>query len=144
MTHPAPHDRAGLIDRLGNADEIQISTRRPDGTLRRFVPIWVVTVDRRLYVRSYRGADGAWYRHANAAASAGSSGAIRVDGQQLDVTFTDVDPGLADLQGAISEAYRAKYARYGNTYLQPMLANRAVATTLRLDPIPESNPEKGR
>lgn len=35
---------------------------------------------------------------------------------------------------AIDDAYRAKYARYGTTYLQPMLAADAVTATLRLTP----------
>ena len=42
---------------FAGADQIGISTRRRDGTLRPFVPIWIVTVDGALYVRSYRGAD---------------------------------------------------------------------------------------
>jgi hypothetical protein len=37
-------------------------------------------------------------------------------------------------QLAVDDAYRAKYARYGATYLQPMLAAGAVAATLRLTP----------
>ena len=35
---------------------------------------------------------------------------------------------------AIDDAYRSKYARYGDTYLQPMLADQAIATTLQLTP----------
>ena len=35
---------------------------------------------------------------------------------------------------AIDGAYRSKYARYGDTYLQPMLADQAIAATLQLTP----------
>jgi len=36
---------AGELIRLGGADEIEISTRRPDGSLRPSVPIWIVAVN---------------------------------------------------------------------------------------------------
>jgi hypothetical protein len=52
------------LDRIGEADELSVTTARPDGSLRSWVPIWVVRAGDELYVRSYRGADGAWYRHA--------------------------------------------------------------------------------
>ena len=42
----------GELNRLAAAEEIQVSTRRGDGTLRGFVPIWIVAVDGNLYVRS--------------------------------------------------------------------------------------------
>jgi hypothetical protein len=32
-------------ERLGKTDELEISSRRGDGTLRPFVPIWMDTVD---------------------------------------------------------------------------------------------------
>ncbi|MFN2536443.1 MAG: DUF2255 family protein [Pseudonocardiaceae bacterium] len=118
------------LDRFGAADEIEISTCRSDGSLRTFVPIWIVAVDGTLYVRSYRGPDGAWYRHATDR----PAGAIRTGGQQADVTCTPIDPRQRDLLTAIGDAYLTKYARYGETYLQPMLAEQAVVATLRLDP----------
>lgn len=120
------------LERIGTADEIAISTYRHDGTLRAFVPIWIVAVDGALYVRSYRGAGGAWYRHA----AAGDAGAIHVGNHQHAVTFTRPGP---ETRGAIDAGYRAKYARYGETYLRPMLAGPAVAATLQLIPQPEES-----
>ena len=117
----------GELDRTGTADELEITTARSDGSLRRWTPIWVVRVDDDLYVRSYRGADGDWYRHATQHAQ----GRIRAGGVERDVT---VDRPDDTVQPAIDDAYRAKYARYGAAYLQPMLAARATATTLRLTP----------
>ena len=35
---------------------------------------------------------------------------------------------------AIDNAYRAKYSRYGDTYVKPMTGPDARAATLRLDP----------
>ncbi|BCJ38611.1 hypothetical protein Athai_61140 [Actinocatenispora thailandica] len=121
------------IEQFRSADEIEISTRRSDGSLRSFVPIWLVSVDGALYIRSYRGTAGAWYRHAIAGGSR-HTGAIRAGGHQANVTFTQVGPGEHGLLDAISQAYQNKYARYGDTYLKPMLAERATAATVRLDP----------
>jgi hypothetical protein len=118
---------ANELARFGGADEIGVSTRRRDGWLRTFVPIWVVTVDGVLYVRSYRGTGGAWYRHA----TTHPDGAIEANGLQVAVTFTRADGALRD---DVDAAYRTKYARYGGSYLTTMLGEQAVASTLKLTP----------
>jgi hypothetical protein len=110
---------AGALARFGAADEIEITTRRRDGSLRPSMPIWIAAISDARYVRSYRGADGAGYRHA----IRHPAGAIRAGGQQAGVTLTPPDPSRQDVKEAIDDAYRSKYARYGNTYLQPMLAD---------------------
>jgi hypothetical protein len=70
------------LDYIGTADELEITTAREDGSRRRWTPIWVVRVDDDLYVRSYRGADGAWYRHATQHAQ----GRIQAGDIERDVT----------------------------------------------------------
>jgi len=115
------------LDTIGNATELSITTRRWDGTLRPTVPIWVVRVGDDLYVRSYRGPVGAWYRHAHTQASAH----IRVGDIERDVSVTAPGPSL---RGQIDEAYRHKYSAHGRTYVAPMVADPAAATTLRLTP----------
>ncbi len=115
------------LARWGEIEEVRISTRREDGALREFVPIWIVNVDGNLYVRSYRGTDGAWYQHARR----NPVGRIRGGGVDQDVSFAEPDTGVHE---AVDAAYRTKYARYGDSYLRPMLADTAVAATLRLDP----------
>jgi hypothetical protein len=50
------------LDRIGAADELEVASLRADGTLRRPVTIWVVREGDGLYVRSWRGESGAWYR----------------------------------------------------------------------------------
>lgn len=127
MTDPTPTAAARVLDLFGSAEEIEISTRRVDGTLRGYAPIWVVAVDGGLYVRSYHGTAGAWYRHA----TRHPFGAIRFGTHQVEVTFA---PAARDIRTTIDAAYRAKYARYGDSYLQPMLAESAVAATLRVTP----------
>jgi hypothetical protein len=44
------------------ATGLRISTRRSDGTLSAPVPIWLVRAGKDLYVRSYKGNGGAWFR----------------------------------------------------------------------------------
>ena len=114
------------LDRIGAADELAIAPRRRDGSLLRPVPIWVVRVGDDLYVRSWRGEGGAWYR----TALRQHAGHIAAGGVEKDVAFIDVVDADDD---AIDAAYRDKYARYPS-YVPPMLSDQARATTLNLVP----------
>ena len=113
------------LDTIGAADELEIAARRPDGTLRPYVTIWVVRVGDDLYVRSYRGRDGAWFR----SVLRHPEGRIRAGGVERDVAFED--SGDTD-RDAIDQAYRAKYGRYPSAYVDPMVSAAARAATLRL------------
>jgi hypothetical protein len=113
------------LGNIGSADEVEIAPLREDGSLRPFVTIWVVRVGDDLYVRSYRGHDGAWFR----SALRRPQGRIRAGGVDREVDFAPPDD--AD-QDAIDQAYRTKYARYASTYVDPMLSPDARAATLRL------------
>ena len=114
------------LTRIEHADELQIAALRDDGTSREPVPVWVVRDGDELYVRSYRGASGAWYR----AARSSRRGHIRSGGVDKDVTFAEVADTASN--DRIDAAYRAKYGRYGAGYLDPMVAARQ--TTLLLVP----------
>ncbi|MGW1606044.1 DUF2255 family protein [Streptomyces eurythermus] len=114
------------LERIGAADELEMAPLRHDGTLRAPVPIWVVRDGDHLYVRSYRGTDGAWWRTARAT----HAGHIRSGGVERNVAFTEVTD--EDTNDRIDAAYRAKYGRYGGAYVDPMVGSRA--TTLRLEP----------
>jgi hypothetical protein len=50
------------LSRIGEADELEIASLRPDGSLRRPRTIWAVRHGDDVYVRSVNGADSAWYR----------------------------------------------------------------------------------
>ncbi len=114
------------LNRIATADELEMAPRRGDGTLRGPVPIWVVRDGDDLYVRSFRGTDGGWWRTARTS----HQGHIRSGGVDRDVTFEEVtDSGTND---RIDTAYRTKYGRYGGAYVNPMVAARS--TTLRLTP----------
>jgi hypothetical protein len=117
------------LDTIGDADELRIAALRPDGTLRNPVTIWVVRKDNELYVRSVKGAVAGWYLGTQAT----HQGHVQAGGVDKDVTFVDVDRGL---DGPLDAAYRAKYRRFGGSYVDPMVAPAAQATTLKLVPRP--------
>ncbi len=115
------------LDAIGAADELGIAALRPEGTLRSYTTIWVVRVGDALYARSYRGQHATWYQ----AVRRRPQGRIRADGVERDAAFEH--PAGAD-EDAIDAAYRSKYSRYGGTYVDPMIAPSARATTVRLNP----------
>jgi hypothetical protein len=117
---------ADELDQIGAAAELEIAPRRRDGTLRRGVPIWVVRVGDELYVRSWRGSGGSWYRTAQAT----HEGHVSAGGVERDVSLVEAHDEVDD---AIDAAYRTKYGRYPS-YVEPMIAPQARATTLRLVP----------
>jgi hypothetical protein len=114
------------LTRVAAAQELQIAPGRDDGSLRNPVTIWVVRDGDDIYVRSYRGAGGAWFRGAQQR----QEGHIRAGGVDKDVTFTEeADPAVND---RIDAAYRAKYHR--SPYVSPMVTPEARAATLKLMP----------
>ena len=121
---------------LAAAGELRIAPLRHDGTLSVPVPVWVVRCGDDLYIRSYRGTSGSWYRSARAR----RQGHIQAGGIGKDVTFTqETDPAVND---QIDAAYRAKYHRYGSTYLDPMIAAKARDATIKL--LPRLRPRLGK
>jgi hypothetical protein len=116
------------LTRIAEAEELTVAATGTDGALRKPVPVWVVRDGDELYVRSYKGEGGAWYR----AVSARPAGRVRAGGVERDVDFAAVAD--AAVNDRVDAAYRSKYARYGDSYLDPMTADTARATTLRLSP----------
>ncbi|MFB7498699.1 DUF2255 family protein [Streptomyces sp. NPDC056161] len=114
------------LDKLGTAVELDLESRRSDGTLRNPVTVWVVRAGDRLYVRSVKGREGPWYRGTQSR----REGRIAADGVRQEVTFHEADPGeYAD----VDAAYRTKYGRY-TSIVQHVLSDQARASTLRLEP----------
>ncbi len=114
------------LERIASVEELEVAPRRTDGSLRTPTPIWVVRAGEELYVRSWRGTAGGWYR----AAHATHQGHVRAGGLERDVTFEDAPD---DVDDAVDAGYRQKYGRYSG-YVEPMVAAQARATTLKLVP----------
>jgi hypothetical protein len=127
----APDERAAWsadeLDRIGQAEELQLASRRPDGTLRPYVTMWVVRAGDQTYVRSAYGPDNPWYRRAMAS----GAGRIRAAGTERDVTFAQADDGT---QAEIDAAYHAKYDRYGPQIVGSVIGEAAHEVTIRLVP----------
>src|ERR1700712_3957474 len=113
------------LEQLGRADELEIATRRADGTLRRWVPIWVVRVDEQIYVRTWYRRDTGWFGHVLSSRRA----RIRVPGLEVDVAVADIGGAPTDLRSGVDAAYRVKYGRYGGASVDQMTADDAAATT---------------
>jgi hypothetical protein len=110
---------------LDQSIEVDIWTPRRDGSMSSR-PIWVVVVDGDAYVRSYRGARGAWYRRALADGGA----VLGIDGRTLEV----VGQPTADdeLNRRVSEAFRAKYGTRSPGPTEAMVSPEITRTTMRL------------
>jgi len=115
------------LTRIGNAEEVQVTSRRGDGTLRKPVTIWVVRDGDSLYVRSVKGPTGAWFRGTQER----HEGRIRGGGADQDITFVDADHDIGD---KVDAAYRAKYRRYAGSILNSVLTPQARSTTIQLVP----------
>jgi len=115
------------LDRIGKAEELQLASRRGDGTLRPYVTMWVVRAGNDVYVRSAYGPDNPWYRRAKAS----GAGRIRAGGVERDVTFAAATPGA---HAGIDAAYHAKYDRYGPAIVGSVVSDKAVPVTIRLVP----------
>ena len=121
------------LRRIGAAEELELASVRPDGTLRNPVTIWVVRVGDDLYVRSWKGQTGAWFRGTQVRLE----GHLKAGGVDKDVTFvTEADD---DINGQIDAVYRTKYRRHGGRYVDPMVAPPARAATIKLVPRPTTS-----
>jgi hypothetical protein len=115
------------LAKIGNAEELDIASGRPDGTLRPFVTIWVVRADGDLYVRSVNGRSATWFMRAVAA----GEGRIRAGGVERDVAFEEAG---AEVHAPVTAAYHEKYDRYGPSIVGTVVSAESTATTLRLVP----------
>jgi hypothetical protein len=115
------------LERIGNAEELRLASRRPDGTLRPHTTMWVVRVGDDLYVRSAYGPGNPWYRRALAS----GTGRVRAGGAERDVAF---GRAATDVQTGIDAAYHAKYDSYGPRIVGSVAGPHAHQVTVRLVP----------
>ena len=115
------------LEEIGAADELELTTFRPDGTPHKPVTSWLVRNGDSLFIRSWRGRNAAWFRNAQAR----QAGHIQAGGIDTDVKFVNDDQSMND---TIDAAYRAKYTPTAPSYVEPMLSVQARSTTLQLVP----------
>jgi hypothetical protein len=110
-------------------DELRIASRRPDGSLRREVIIWMVRVGADVYVRAAHGPETGWNRRARESGAGHVRAGTVVD---RDARFEPADPALAS---AITDAFEAKYdGRHPREDVDPVVSAVSVPTTLRIVP----------
>ncbi len=114
------------LDRIGEAEELEIAAARRDGTQRQPVTIWVVRHGADLYVRSVKGRTSSWFRGAQARHEAH----IEAGGVGKDVHLVETD----DMKDEIDAAYRAKYRRHAESIVGSIVSPNARAATLKLVP----------
>jgi hypothetical protein len=111
---------------LEKAREIDIETRASDDAPAHRVTIWVIVDGDDVFVRSYHGPEGRWYREISAHPDA----VVHVDGESQAVRAVPVsDP--ESVQRA-NDGYRSKYA--DSSVVDSMLTDEVNPTTLRLEP----------
>jgi hypothetical protein len=114
---------ADILRELREAKEVAIRTgRHPDIA----VVIWVVVAGDTVFVRSFRGAKGRWFRDL----AEGGPATLEFGGRRLAVQAAPT----AD-EAAIAQASREYLAKYGSSpYARAMVQPALLPTTLRLDP----------
>jgi hypothetical protein len=116
------------LETIGAADELQISSRRFNGTMRPAVTIWGVRVGDDIYVRSAHGAQNGWFRRAVAS----GHGQIRAGGIITRVVFERAVDEATNQR--IDAEYHRKYDRYGAKFVGPVVGPGVRDVTLRLLP----------
>ncbi len=116
------------LEKIGRAEELDLSSLRKDGTLRSPVTMWVVRVGDELFVRAVKGRSGPWFRGTQAR----HAGRIQSGGVEKDVAFVDENDPTVNEQ--INAGYRQKYRRYPKEYVDACLTPQARAATIKLTP----------
>jgi hypothetical protein len=112
------------LDAIAQQGQVELEIERRDGSWRPAVRVGVVRLGDALYVRSYRGPDGAWYR----AALRTRRGRLQAAGGAYPITLASDD---AVDETAVDMAYRDAFGN--DAGVRAMQAPGARATTLRVD-----------
>ena len=117
------------LTKIGTAEELEITSLRRDGPLRKPRTIWVVRAGDDLYVRSVHGRTSDWFRGVQTR----HEGHIQAGGVDKDVTFVEVDANH-EINDPIDAAYRTKYRRYAANIVNSVLTPEARSATIKLVP----------
>jgi hypothetical protein len=111
------------LRKLREVQEVRIRTEKHPNS---GVVIWVVAADDEVFVRSWRGAKGRWYRDL----AAGGPATLELAGRRLAVQAIP-----ASDQAAVARASREFLRKYQrSSHAQEMVRPETLPTTLRLEP----------
>ena len=114
------------ISQLATEEEVQIVTRPWEKATKDRTTIWVAVVDGKVFVRSFRGPNGRWYR----TILVHPDGELEVAGKKIRVKAVPVSERT--INERVSQAYLEKYR--ASPYAKDMVRPEVLPTTLRLDP----------
>jgi hypothetical protein len=114
---------AKTLRELRDVQEVAIRTEKHPKSA---VVIWVVVADDEVFVRSWRGAKGRWYRDL----AAGGPATLEFAGRRLAVQALPASDRAAVARA--SREFLRKYQR--STHAQEMVRSETLPTTLRLEP----------
>jgi hypothetical protein len=115
------------LTRARRADELRIASRRADGSLRRYVTIWVVRLGDELYVRSAYGYDNPWFQRGFVRVRDGSRPTASSATSRSRSRSPTLRPGSR-------RPTTPKYDRYGPAIVGTVTSTEAERATLRLVP----------
>ena len=112
-----------VLGALRKVREVRIRTEKHPKTA---VVIWIVVANDEVFVRSFRGARGRWYRDL----AEGGPATLELGGREL---MVQAEPAAdAESVARVSSEFLAKYR--SSSYAQAMVKPDALPTTLRLRP----------
>ena len=111
-----------ILGELRDVQEVAIRTEKHPKSA---VVIWVVVADDEVFVRSWRGAKGRWYRDL----AAGGPATLEFAGRRLAVRALPANDQAAVAR--VSREFLRKYQR--STHAQEMVRSETLPTTLRLE-----------
>ena len=86
------------LQTIAAAEELEIATRRDDGTLRARVTVWVVRLGDQVYIRSVNGRGSSWFRGARDRHEA----RIQAGTAEKDVRLVDSDEAADELGAEVA------------------------------------------
>lgn len=115
---------AETLNQFRSTEEVQVLAGEK---LDKSATIWVVVADRDVFIRSFLGPKGRWYK----AAVADGRATLKVGDRSIPVRVT-----AATDQASIEHASREFLAKYSpSPYAQRMVRPEIVMTTLRVEPL---------
>ena len=113
------------LEELATIKEIEVETHSKAGEVHRTI-VWPLVRDGVVYLRSFHGPAGRWYREALADPSI----TLVIDGRHVPARAVPAadDASVEACSAALREKYRRSYS------LQAMLAPATFPTTLRIEP----------